>query len=103
LPVIGVHGSVNIGDNTISTKLQIFRTEFHNYEGSLNYFMVDVQRRLGENLNVGLGYNYYAMNLHSSEDEPGGFFRMRHKRAGAIPGGEFLAASPRQQSARNAR
>jgi outer membrane scaffolding protein for murein synthesis (MipA/OmpV family) len=89
LPVIGVHGSVNIGDNTtVGTKLQIFRTEFDNYEGSLNYFMVDVQRRVGENFNVGIGYNYYAMNLHSSEEEPGGFFKMRHS-GPAI----FLAAS----------
>ncbi|NJN05968.1 MAG: MipA/OmpV family protein, partial [Rhodobacteraceae bacterium] len=89
LPVIGVHASVNIGDNTtISTKLQIFRTEFDNYEGSLNYFMVDVQRRLGENFNIGIGYNYYAMNLHSSEEEPGGFFKMRHSGPAL-----FLAAS----------
>lgn len=89
LPVIGVHASANIGEQmTVNAKLQIFRTEFDNYEGSLNYVMVDVQRRIGKTFNVGIGYNYYSMNLRSSEDEPGGFFKMRHSGPSL-----FLAAS----------
>jgi hypothetical protein len=79
LPVIGAHASVNVGEKTtIAAKLQIFRTDFDHYEGSLNYFTIDAQRRFANSVNLGIGYNFYEMKLRSSNKDLNGFFEMRH-------------------------
>jgi outer membrane protein len=80
LPVFGAHGSVNIGQKTVvAARLQLFRTDYDQYEGSLNYFTVDVQRRIGEQFNVGLGYNYYFMKLKSSDEDLNGYVKIEHR------------------------
>ena len=79
LPVIGVHGSVFIGEKTtIGAKLQFFRMDFDRYEGSLNYGTLDIERRFTERFSVGLGYNYYRMNLSSSDSDVNGYLKLRH-------------------------
>jgi outer membrane protein len=80
LPVVGAHGSVNIGEKTtVAAKLQLFRTDFDSYEGALNYFTVDVQRRIGESVKLGIGYNYYYMRLRSSDKSLDGFVEIQHR------------------------
>ena len=79
LPVIGVHASIFLSDKTtVGAKLQIFRTDFDRYEGSLNYASMDIQRRIGKTMSVGLGYNYYGMELSSDEDSVNGSLKVRH-------------------------
>ncbi len=79
LPVIGVHASIFLSDKTtVGAKLQIFRTDFDRYEGSLNYASLDIQRRIGKTMSVGLGYNYYGMELSSDEDSVNGSLKVRH-------------------------
>lgn len=80
LPVVGVHGSVNIGEKTtVAARMQFFRTDFDSYEGSLNYFTVDAQRRFGESIKLGVGYNYYYMRLRSSDKSLNGFVEIQHR------------------------
>ena len=79
LPVIGAHASIFLSDKTaVGVKIQIFRTDFDRYEGSLNYASLDIQHRLTKTTSVGLGYNYYGMELSSDEDNVNGYLKVRH-------------------------
>jgi outer membrane protein len=80
LPVIGLNASLALGEKALlSAKLQTFRTDYDRYEGSLNYATLDVQYRLGQNVSVGLGYNYYGMKLSSTEVNVNGHIKVRHQ------------------------
>ena len=79
LPVIGVHASVFLGPRTaVGAKMQIFRTDFDRYEGSLNYAMLDIQHRLSDVFSIGLAYNFYGMKLSSNESGVNGYLKVRH-------------------------
>ena len=79
LPVIGLHGSVALGEkSSLHARIQIFRMDFDRYEGSLNYATLDWRRRLGDTFSVGLGYNYYALNLDSRDNDVRGSLQVRH-------------------------
>jgi outer membrane protein len=79
LPVIGAQASVFLGQKTtIGAKVQIFRTDFDRYEGSLNYGSVDIQHRVADAISVGLGYRLYGMKLSSSETGVNGYLKVRH-------------------------
>lgn len=80
LPVIGLHGSVFLSQKTtIGARLQIFRTDFDRYEGSLNYASLDIQRRVSDAASIGLGYNYYGMKLTSRDRSVNGYLKVRHQ------------------------
>jgi hypothetical protein len=79
LPVIGAFGSVALGENTnLMARLEIFRMEFDVYEGSLNAFHLTVNHYLTDKFGVGVGYNYFAMNLESPEAGLRGSIELRH-------------------------
>ena len=79
LPVIGLYGSVALGQkSTLGARIQFFRMDFHRYEGSLNFARLDWQRRFGETVSLGLGYNYYALNLDSRDNDVRGSLQVRH-------------------------
>lgn len=80
LPVAGLHGSINMGEKMkLTAKLQFFRTDFDQYEGSLNYFTIDLQRRIGDSVDLGIGYNLYHMKLHSSQKDLDGYIEIEHR------------------------
>lgn len=80
LPVVGAHASVNVGEKTVvAARLQFFRTDFDHYEGSLNYFTVDAQRRFGDSFNLGIGYNFYKLKLRSSHKDLNGYIDIQHR------------------------
>lgn len=79
LPVIGLHGSVALGENsTLGARIQFFRMDFDRYEGSLNFATLDWQRRFGDTFSVGLAYNYYALKLDSRDNDVRGSLQVRH-------------------------
>jgi outer membrane protein len=79
LPIIGAFASFFLREKlTVNAKLQIFRTDFDRYEGSLNYATLDIQRRFGERVSLGLGYSYYDMKLSSSDNDVNGYLKVRH-------------------------
>lgn len=79
LPVVGAHAAIFLGEKTtVGGRLQIFRTDFDRYEGSLNYLSLDVQHRIADAISVGVGYNYYGMKLSSNESDVDGYLRVRH-------------------------
>jgi len=79
LPVIGVNGAVFLGDKTtLRARIHIFRTDFDQHEGSLNYAALDLERRFGDRFKLGVGYNFYGVELSSSDDGLNGDLTVRH-------------------------
>ena len=79
LPVIGLNGAVFIGSRTaLRARIHIFRTDFNQHEGSLNYAALDFEHRFSDVLTVGIGYNYYGVKLSSSDDALNGDLNIRH-------------------------
>jgi hypothetical protein len=79
LPVIGAYGSVAIGAKTdLNANLQIFRMEFDHYSGSLNNLYVGVNHYFGDSIGAGIGYNIYAMDLDSPDEDLRGSLKLRH-------------------------
>jgi len=79
LPVLGAFASFFLREKlTFNAKLQMFRTDFDSYEGSLNYATLDLQRRIGDSFSVGLGYSYFSMKLTSSDNNVNGYLQVRH-------------------------
>jgi hypothetical protein len=79
LPVIGLFGGISIGRKMqLEAKINFFRMDFDSYEGSLNYVYLGLQRALGRYGSIGVGYNYYSMNLESRNEELNGLLRLKH-------------------------
>jgi hypothetical protein len=79
LPVVGAFGSVALGENTdLMARLEIFRMEFDVYEGSLNAAHIAINHYFTEKLGVGIGYNYFGLNLDSPESGLRGSVELRH-------------------------
>lgn len=90
LPVIGVLFSVNLDARaTIAARAHVFRTDYDDYEGSLNFFSVEYRRRFGDQLNAGLGFNYYRMKLRSRNEDLNGYVDIEHRGPVLFLGYEF--------------
>jgi len=79
LPVIGAHGSVNLGKRMLlGARLQLFRTDFDRYKGELLYAMLELQYRATRSVGIGLSYSFYGMKLTSELDELDGYLSVKH-------------------------
>lgn len=79
LPVFGLHGALFFGDRTtLRARIHVFRTDFDQHEGSLNYAALDLERRVGARTRLGIGYNLYATRLYSRDEGLRGSLRIRH-------------------------
>lgn len=79
LPIIGAFVSLFLKEKlTVNAKLQMFRSDFGQYEGSMNYGSIDIQRRFGEHASVGMGYTIYDTKLRSSDSDVSGYLKIRH-------------------------
>jgi len=79
LPIIGAFASLFLKEKlTVNAKLQMFRSDFGQYEGSMNYASIDIQRRFGEHVSVGMGYTIYDMKLRSRDSDVNGYLKIRH-------------------------
>ena len=79
LPVIGVFGSLALGEDTdLSAAIEIFRMEFDHYDGSLSVLYLGLKHHFTSKIGAGIGYNLYAMNLDSPDEELRGSLRLRH-------------------------
>jgi outer membrane scaffolding protein for murein synthesis (MipA/OmpV family) len=79
LPVIGAFGSVALGPrSSLAAKLQLFGMQYDRLEGAMVFGNLEWQRRLTENVSIGLGYNAYYSRLRSREDEGRGRLETLH-------------------------
>lgn len=78
LPVVGVFGSVELGTNsTLGARIQAFALEFDRVEGSMIFLKFEWLRRFGDNVSLGVGYNFYATRLDSTESDGRGTLETR--------------------------
>jgi outer membrane scaffolding protein for murein synthesis (MipA/OmpV family) len=79
LPVVGVFGSVHLSAKiTVGAKMEFFRTDFDRYEGSVSSVQIYAERALGEAVLLGLAYNYFKVNLESTDEDVLGRISARH-------------------------
>ena len=79
LPVIGAYARLALGSKVmLDARLHIFRTTYDTYSGSLNYLYLGLQRSLGKTSSVGLGLNYYGLDLDSNDAGLRGSIRVRY-------------------------
>jgi len=79
LPVVGVQATIFLGQKTaVGAKVQIFRTDFDRYEGSLNYAALDIRYHVTDSISIGAGYDYYGMDLSSKENDVYSNLKVRH-------------------------
>jgi len=79
LPVIGLHGSVELGaKSSLGAKVQMFAMEFDRVEGWRMYMTLEWQRRFTDSFSAGIAYNFYQTELDSTEADSRGTLRTRH-------------------------
>jgi outer membrane scaffolding protein for murein synthesis (MipA/OmpV family) len=79
LPVIGAFGSVEIGrHSSLSARLQLFAMQYDRLEGQMAFANLEWQRRFGNYVSAGFGYNAYFTRLRSREDEGRGRLETLH-------------------------
>jgi outer membrane scaffolding protein for murein synthesis (MipA/OmpV family) len=79
LPVIGLHGSVQLGaDSTLGGRAQVFGLEFDRVDGHMIYMMLEWQRRFGDDFSAGLAYNFYRTKLDAKNADAHGTLQTRH-------------------------
>ena len=80
LPVVGLNAAVFLGaKTTLRARVHVFRTDFDQHEGSLNYASLDLEYRISDRIGIGLGYSYYGIKLSSSDDGLNGSLKLRHR------------------------
>ena len=79
LPTLGVFGSVAIGSTwRLGADINVFGLDFDQYDGYMAYLNLGLDRKFGEVISAGIGYNIYAMSLNSKDDDLNGTLKMRH-------------------------
>lgn len=80
LPVVGLNGALFLGDRTtLRARIHLFRTDFDQHEGLLNYGALDIERLVGSRTRVGIGYNVYSIRLNSRDQSLNGSLKIRHQ------------------------
>ena len=79
LPTIGIFGSVALGGKwRLSADANVFALDFDRYDGYIGYLNLGLDRKFGDRINVGFGYNFYGTRLSAKNEDLRGTFRMRH-------------------------
>jgi outer membrane protein len=64
LPTIGAFAGIELPRHwSIDAAARVFALEFDQYEGSMAYLSVRLERELGKHFAAGLGFNYYSTRL----------------------------------------
>ena len=80
LPTLGVFGSIVLGQKwSLDADIDFFALDFDHYDGFLTYVSLGLDRRFGELIGVGIGYNFYTTRLNSKDDRLRGTLRLRHQ------------------------
>lgn len=79
LPTLGIFGSVALGRKwRLNMDINAFALDFDRYDGYMGYLNVGLERKFGDRINAGFGYNFYGTQLSSKNEDLRGTFRMRH-------------------------
>ena len=79
LPTIGVFGSVAIGKKwRLDADIDVFALDFNQYDGYMAYLNLGLDRKFGDAIGVGIGYDYYVTKLDAKDGSLQGTFKIRH-------------------------
>lgn len=80
LPTLGVFGSLALGSKwRLGADIDVFALDFDHYDGYLAYASLGLDRKFGDLIRVGVGYNLYTIRLESKEDRLRGTLKSRHR------------------------
>ena len=78
LPTMGVFGSVTLGSNwRLGADIHLFALDFDRYDGYMTYLSLGLDRKFGDVIAAGLGYNFYGLRLEAKNADLRGTFRMQ--------------------------
>jgi len=79
LPTLGVFGSLALGSKwRLNADIDVFALDFDHYDGYLTYLSLGLDRKFGDLIGAGIGYNFYGTRLQSKDDRLRGTLRSRH-------------------------
>lgn len=79
LPTVGAFATVSLREKwQLSADANVFALDFDRYSGLMSYLTFGLDRRFGESLSVGLGYNFYSLRLNSKDKNLGGKLDLRY-------------------------
>ncbi len=79
LPTVGVFGSVALGERArVEADVQYFGMELDRYDGSMIFARLALLYRFGI-AELGVGYNYYMMNIDSEANDHTGSLKFTHQ------------------------
>lgn len=91
LPVVGLHGSIALGQRTsLGLRLQFFRLEVNHYSGRLDHAHLGLQHTFYSRLSAGVGYQLYNIKLDSEHNDLNGSINVRHHGPFAFLGLHFF-------------
>jgi hypothetical protein len=80
LPTFGIFGRFPVGDHwEVGMDVDFFALEFDRYAGRMTYLSFGLERELGENFDIGFGYNRYRMSLRAKDEQLRGALRILHQ------------------------
>jgi len=79
LPTLGIFGSVAVSNQwRLGADINVFALDFDQYDGYMAYLNLGLDRRFGDVISAGIGYNLYAMRLNAKDEDLNGTFRIRY-------------------------
>jgi len=79
LPTMGVFGALALGRQwQLSAEIDLFALDFDRYSGYSGRAVINLDRRFGDRVSAGIGYNYYATRLEGETEDLRGVFRTRN-------------------------
>ena len=79
LPTVGAFATVSLREKwQLSADANLFALDFDRYSGFMSYLTFGLDRRFGESISVGLGYNFYSLRLNSKDKNLGGRLDLRY-------------------------
>ena len=80
LPTIGIFCRVSLGSEwQLNADADLFVLEFDRYDGYMTYLSLGLERELGKHLGVGVGYNFYGMELSANDEDLRGTLLTRYR------------------------
>ena len=79
LPTLGVYGLLALGDKwRLGADIDVFALDFDYYDGYLAYVSLELDRKFGDLIGAGIGYNFYRTKLESEDDRLRGTLETTH-------------------------
>ena len=79
LPTLGVYGLLALGEKwRLGADIDVFALDFDHYDGHMAYVSLELDRKFGDLIGAGIGYNFYRTKLESKDDRLRGTLETTH-------------------------